>query len=103
MFSDNLKSKIENPKWAHSITRSASIKRCAGILSPRALAVLRLITSSNFVGCSTGKVSGLGSLQDLVHVPGYKSVPVCAVSPVVHEPAGIYSFSDTIHRRHPVL
>ena len=31
----------------------------AGTSRPRALAVLRLITSSNLVGCSTGKSAGL--------------------------------------------
>jgi len=40
------------------------------MVRPSVFAVLRLITSSNFVGCSTGKVGGLGTLQDFVHVEG---------------------------------
>src|SRR5947209_1494508 len=34
-------------------------------VSPRALAVLRLMTSSNLVGCSTGKSAGLAPLSIL--------------------------------------
>jgi hypothetical protein len=37
---------------AYLITWSACSKRVCGILSPSALAVLRLITNSNLVGCS---------------------------------------------------
>src|SRR5262249_7759391 len=42
----------------HSITSSARCCRNQGTSTPRALAVLRLITSSNFVGSSTGKSEG---------------------------------------------
>src|SRR5262245_1897041 len=38
----------------HSITSSARDRNDSGIVSPRALAVVRLITRSNLVGCSTG-------------------------------------------------
>jgi hypothetical protein len=43
----------------HSITSSARASSVGGISRPNALAVLRLITSSNFVGCITGKSAGL--------------------------------------------
>src|SRR5262249_3717474 len=43
----------------HSITWSARSSTDWGIVSPSAFAVLRLITSSNFVGCSTGRSAGL--------------------------------------------
>ncbi len=43
----------------HSMTLSARSKRSAGISWLIALAVLRLITSSNRVGCSTGMSTGL--------------------------------------------
>src|SRR5262245_20418213 len=49
----------------YSITLSASIKRCAGIFNSSALAVLRLITSSNFVGRSIGRSAGLAPLRIL--------------------------------------
>jgi hypothetical protein len=41
-----------------SITSSASASSCTGTVSPSALAALRLMTSSNFVGCSTGISAG---------------------------------------------
>ena len=42
----------------HSITSSARASSVGGTVRPSALAVLRLITSSNVVGCMTGKSSG---------------------------------------------
>ena len=47
----------------HSITRSARWRSDGGIVSPRALAVVRLIASSNLVGCSTGRSRGLAPLR----------------------------------------
>src|SRR5216684_4954388 len=47
----------------HSITSSARSRNDSGIVRPSALAVLRLITSSNLVGCSTGKSAGLEPLR----------------------------------------
>ena len=38
----------------HSITLSARTNNASGTVTPIALAVFRLITSSNLVGCSTG-------------------------------------------------
>src|SRR6516164_9643477 len=38
----------------HSITSSAVESSVGGIVTPSAFAVLRLITNSNLVGCSTG-------------------------------------------------
>src|SRR5262249_60098926 len=43
----------------HSITSSASASSFGGISRPSALAVLRLMTKSNLVGCTTGKSLGL--------------------------------------------
>jgi hypothetical protein len=42
----------------HSITFSARSRNDSGIVSPSALAVVRLITSANLVGCSTGRSAG---------------------------------------------
>src|SRR5262249_30394057 len=47
----------------HSITSSASARSLSGTWRPSAFAVLRLITSSNLVGCMTGKVAGLAPLR----------------------------------------
>src|SRR5438034_10136080 len=43
----------------YSITSSARARRACGTVRPSAWAVLRLITSSNLVGCSTGRSAGL--------------------------------------------
>jgi hypothetical protein len=41
----------EDQLLAHSISSSATVIRVFGAFNPSALAVLRLITSSNLVGC----------------------------------------------------
>jgi hypothetical protein len=43
----------------HSITSSARVSKVGGTVRPSAFAAFKLITSSNFVGCSTGKSPGL--------------------------------------------
>src|SRR5262249_51427928 len=48
---------------SYSITSSASESRLSEILTPSALAVLRLITVSNLVGCSTGRSAGFAPLR----------------------------------------
>ena len=50
---------------SHSITLSARTSKASGTVTPIALAVLRLITSSNFVGCSTGRLAGIVSRKRL--------------------------------------
>jgi hypothetical protein len=47
----------------HSITSSACTRTDGGIVRPSAFAVLRLMTSSNFVGWTTGKSAGLVPLS----------------------------------------
>src|SRR5262249_35482945 len=49
----------------HSITSSARASTLAGISIPSALAVLLLITSSNFVGCSIGNSEAFAPLRIL--------------------------------------
>src|SRR6266545_4597372 len=49
----------------HRITLSALAKTFGGIVSPICLAVFRLITNSNFVGCSTGRSVGFAPLRIL--------------------------------------
>src|SRR6516165_4846871 len=48
---------------AHSITSSAVASSDGGTVSPSALAVLRLITSSNLVGACTGRSAGFSPLS----------------------------------------
>jgi hypothetical protein len=50
---------------AYWITSSASSSSDGGIVIPSALAVLRLITNSNLVTCSTGRSAGLAPLRIL--------------------------------------
>jgi hypothetical protein len=50
---------------AYLITSSARSRRDGGIVIPRALAVWRLMTNSNFVGCSTGRSAGLVPFRSL--------------------------------------
>ena len=65
--------KFQMPKWYYSrvsphaylMTRSALASMLGGIVTPIAFAVLRFITSSNFVGCSTGRSAGLAPFKIL--------------------------------------
>src|SRR5262249_17194851 len=47
----------------HSITSSARASSVVGISRPSALAVARLMTNSNLVGCITGRSDGLAPLR----------------------------------------
>src|SRR4029077_9249640 len=49
----------------HSITSSARASTVGGIFRPSALAVLRLMTRLNRVGCSMGRSAGLTPLRIL--------------------------------------
>src|SRR5262249_53702127 len=51
------------PRRDHSITSSARASSCGGTSRPSALAVFRLITSSNLVGCCTGRSAGFAPLR----------------------------------------
>ena len=74
-----------NIRRVYSITSSARASNGSGISRPSALAVLRLMTSSNLVGCSTGKVGRLGAFQDLVDVGGGSPELLQHVGRVGHE------------------
>src|SRR3982751_6117745 len=50
---------------SHSITSSARPSNIGGTSSPIAFAALRLITSSNLVGCSTANSAGFAPLRIL--------------------------------------
>jgi hypothetical protein len=52
-------------KANHWITSSARASTDCGIVMPRAVAVLRLMTSSNLVGCSTDRSPGFVPLRIL--------------------------------------
>ena len=50
---------------SYLITLSALTSTFGGIVTPICLAVFRLITNSNFLGCSTGRSAGLAPLRIL--------------------------------------
>ncbi len=54
------------PSADHWMTWSARTSTDCGIVRPSAFAVLRLMTSSNFVGCSTGRSAGLAPFRILM-------------------------------------
>src|SRR5262249_40958379 len=51
--------------WYHLITLSALASTLGGMVRPICLAAFRLITNSNFFGCSTGRSAGLAPLRIL--------------------------------------
>ena len=55
----------ECPPIHHWIISSGRCRSDCGIVRPRILAVFRLMMSSNFVGCSIGRVAGLAPLRIL--------------------------------------
>ncbi len=61
------------------------------MVRPSALAVLRLMTSSNFVGCSTGRSAGLAPFRILSTYEHGR--------PVECEAARLHVFSQGVHRR----
>src|SRR4029453_2444659 len=83
----------------YSIPWSARASSDGGIVRPRALAVLRLRTNSNFVGCSIGRFAGLAPFRILsTYVAAsppasaclgpYESRPPAAAPPLNPSPAG---------------
>jgi len=57
---------IDTLRKVYSITSSASATRFGGTVRPRFFAVLRLMTNSNLVGCSTGRSAGLAPCRILL-------------------------------------
>ena len=73
------------------MTLSAFASTFGGIVRPICFAAFRLMISSNFVGCSTGRSAGLAPFRILSTLSGYAAVAVREVCPVVHEPTGTYT------------
>src|SRR5262249_52817365 len=55
----------KRPPVDHWMISSARTRMDCGIVNPRAVAVLRLMTNSNLVGCSMGSSAGLAPLRIL--------------------------------------
>src|SRR5215467_2305750 len=73
----------------HSITSSARTINVIGTWSPIALAALRLRISSNFVGCSIGRLEGLAPAKNFVDVDGSATIKVGVVRSIRDQPSGI--------------
>jgi hypothetical protein len=56
---------------SYSITLSARASNAGRTVTPKALAVLRLITNSNVDGCFIGNVRGLDALEDFDDLLGH--------------------------------
>lgn len=69
-FEERLGDSARRGSWApHSITRSARSSSDWGSVTPICLAVFRLITSSNFVGRSTGRSAGFAPFRIFATYP----------------------------------
>jgi len=78
----------------HSITSSARTNNADGKERPRALAALRLIAVTYFVGACTGRggrrVAGFLALEDAIHVFRRAPVRLALIRPVRCETACLY-------------
>jgi hypothetical protein len=68
---------------------------------PSAFAVLRLIPSSNLVGCSIGKICWLGAFQDLVNVCRRVAVVRGEVSAIAKQLSRDHVLAQRIGHRQP--
>src|SRR5262245_46450506 len=84
------------------ITSSARSSNDGGITRPSAFAVLRLITSSNFVGCSTGRSPGLAPLRILSTKCAVRR-NMLEVHSVAHETASIDCLLRAAHCGHAII
>ena len=82
----------------HSRTSSARARMEGGTVRPSALAVLRLITSSNLVGCSTGRSAG-GALEDLSGVNSDLAKDSGEAASVADQAAGRGELAPRVDRR----
>ena len=87
----------------HLITFSARIITTGGIVRPSALAVFRLITSSNLVGCSTGRSAGLAPFRILSTINGGAPVGFDPVGSVGHQATAVDKISPRVYRRQPIF
>ena len=68
-----------------------------------ACAVFKLMTSSNFMGCSTGRSPGLAPLRNLVHVDGGSTVVLRVARTVGHESARVRGRGQGVDGRQPMV
>src|SRR5262245_25694648 len=74
-----------------------------GKLRPITLAVLRLITNSNLVGCKIGRSAGLLTLKNPAGVDTGLAICVGEARSIAHQAAGFGKGTQFIDRRHPMV
>src|SRR5262245_26095618 len=75
------------PSSHHSITSSAIANTPGGTTSPSAFAVFMLITSTNLVGCITGRSAGLSPLR-MRPIDASLAIHIPVVGTVAHQATG---------------
>src|SRR5262249_40504920 len=90
------------PTSLHSITSSARKSTEGGIVRSRDFAVLRFMTNSNFVGCSTGRSDGLTPLKSLA-TKCCLSPHRRKIGPIGYQPPGLGVFLPLIDCRKTVF
>ena len=80
--------------WITSLARRS---REEGIVIPSALAVLRLRTNSNCIGCCTGRSAGLAPCRILATYVGGTAGLIRQVVCVAHEATELHEFCMSIH------
>src|SRR5215510_6976310 len=76
----------------HWITSSARTRMDCGIVRPSAFAVFRLMTSSNLVGCSTGRSAGFAPFRILsTKIAARRQMSLMSAPYEVKPPASTYS------------
>ena len=83
---------------SHSITSSARRRKDSGIFSPIALAVVRLMTSSNLVGCKTGRSAGFFALEDAAYIEAGLPKTVRLIGTITYQKAGSDGLARITHR-----
>ena len=83
----------------YSSTSSAVASRVGGRVMPSALAVVRLMTSSNLVGCSTGMSAGLAPLRILSTTVARAPKHIRRECPVGQQPARCKKVTEGVNGR----
>src|SRR5215831_13129474 len=84
----------------HSITSSASDSSVGGTSMPSTLAVCRLMTNSNLVGCMIGRSAGFSPLRTRpTYMPTWRSAQARSIA---HQPSGFGNLTKAEHRRQRV-
>src|SRR5262245_60656763 len=79
---------IFEPPSHHSITSSAIASSPGGTASPNAFAVFMLITSTNLVGCITGRSGWLVAFENAADIDASLAIRIPVVGAIAHQATG---------------